>query len=284
MIAVTGASGHLGRLVVKGLLKKVPGGQIVATARNLEAVDDLRALGVQVRRADYDSPQTLLEAFKGVETLLLVSAVQPGERFGQHKAVIDAAREAGVKMVAYTSILRAGTSTLALAGEHRQTEEYLEQSGLGFVLLRNGWYLENTTGVLGMAIAQGAFIGSSAQGRYASASRADYADAAVAVLTQPGHANKIYELAGGEPFSMATFAQEASRQAGKPIAYNDLPAAQYEMALLSLGLPQMIVDVVVDASVKASGGELDSTSTDLARLIGRPTTSLAEAIKAALPE
>lgn len=282
MIAITGATGHLGRLVVNGLLRRVPAGQIVAAVRDLGKADDLRVLGVQVREADYDRPETLAKAFEGVDKLLLVSAVQPGKRLAQHKAVIDAARKAGVRSIAYTSILRADTSRLMLAAEHKATEQHLKNSGLDFVMLRNGWYLENDTGALGGALGMGKIIGSSAHGRIASASRADFADAAVAVLTQPGHANKTYELAGDTAFSMSEFAQEVSRQAGRPIVYEDLPAADFAKALLSFGLPQMFVDVVVDASVRAAEGELDSSSRDLSELIGRPTTPLSDAIGVAL--
>lgn len=282
MIAITGANGNLGQLVVKGLLQGNPATRIVAAVRNPEKANDLRALGVQVREADYDRPETLVKAFKGVEKLLLISAVQPGERLRQHKAVIDAAKRAGVKLIAYTSMLRADTSSLILAGEHRETEAYLKRSGIAFVLLRNGWYLENATGALAPALAQGAIIGSAGQGRFASASRADYAGAAITVLTQPGHANKTYELAGDHAFSMYEFAEEVSRQAGRAIVYNNLPPAEYEAALLGFGLPKIIVDVVVDADVKSSKGELDSTSRDLSELLGRNTTPFSDAIKVAL--
>jgi NAD(P)H dehydrogenase (quinone) len=282
MIAITGANGNLGQLVVKGLLEKLPANQIVAAVRNPEKADDLRALGVQVREADYDRPEILTEAFRGAEKLLLVSAVQPGQRLRQHKAVIDAAKQAGTTLIAYTSLLRADSSSMIIAPEHKATEEYLKSSGLQFVLLRNGWYLENHTGGLAPALAQGAIIGSAGQGRFASASRADYAGAAVAVLTQPGHANKTYELAGDHSFSMSEFAKEVSKQAGRPVVYNDLPPADYEAALLGFGLPKMIVDVVVDADVKSLKGELDSSSHDLSELLGRKTTTLSEAIKSAL--
>jgi NAD(P)H dehydrogenase (quinone) len=282
MIAITGANGNLGQLVVKGLLQRIPANRVVAAVRNPQKANELRALGVQVREGDYDRPETLAEAFKGVEKLLLISAVQPGERARQHKAVIDAAKRTGVKFVAYTSLLRADTSSLIIAGEHKETEEYLKSSGLEFVLLRNGWYLENHTGALAPALAHGAIIGSAGQGRFASASRADYAGAAITVLTQPGHANKTYELAGDHSFSMSEYAAAVSRQAGRPIVYSDLPPADYEAALLSFGLPKMIADVVIDADVKSSKGELDSSSRDLSELLGRKTTPLSEAIKVAL--
>jgi len=282
MIAITGASGRLGRLVIHGLLRRVPAAQIVAAVRDVGKAQDLRELGVDVREADYDRPETLRAAFAGVDKLLLVSAVQPGKRLAQHAAVIDAATQAGVRLLAYTSMLRADTSSLLLAAEHHATERTLQASGLDFVMLRNGWYIENDTEALAGALAMGKIIGSSGQGRFASATRADYAEAAVTVLTQPGHANKTYELAGDRAFTMAEFAQEVSRQAGRAIAYEDLPADDFGAALLGFGLPQMIVDVVVDASVRASRGALDSDRRDLSALIGRPTTPVAEAIEAAL--
>ena len=282
MIVITGANGNLGQLVVKNLLQVIPANQIVAAVRNPEKSDNLRALGVKVREADYDRPETLVEAFKGAEKLLLISAVVPGERLRQHQAVIDAAKQAGVKFIAYTSMLRADTSSLTLAGEHQATEAYLKSAGVDYVLLRNGWYLENSTAVIAAALAQGTIIGSAGQGRFASATRADYAGAAVTVLTQPGHANKTYELAGNHAFSMVEFAEELSRQAGRPIVYKNLPPAEYEATLLGLGLPRMIVDVIVDADIKSSNGELDSSSRDLSQLLGRSTTPFSEAIRVAL--
>ncbi|MFM0291137.1 SDR family oxidoreductase [Paraburkholderia megapolitana] len=282
MIVITGANGNLGQLVVKNLLQVIPANQIVAAVRNPEKSDNLRALGVKVREADYDRPETLVEAFQGAEKLLLISAVVPGERLRQHQAVIDAAKQAGVKFIAYTSMLRADTSSLTLAGEHQATEAYLKSAGVDYVLLRNGWYLENSTAVIAAALAQGTIIGSAGQGRFASATRADYAGAAVTVLTQPGHANKTYELAGNHAFSMVEFAEELSRQAGRPIVYKNLPPAEYEATLLGLGLPRMIVDVIVDADIKSSNGELDSSSRDLSQLLGRSTTPFSEAIRVAL--
>lgn len=282
MIAITGANGNLGRLVIKGLLQAVPADQIVAAVRNPEKADDLRALGVQIREADYDRPETLVEAFKGVEKLLLISAVQLGERFRQHRAVIDAARQTGVKLIAYTSLLRADTSTLILADEHNRTETYLKNTGVDFVVLRNGWYIENHTGGLAAALANSAIIGSAGEGRFAAASRADFADAAVTVLTQPGHANRTYELAGDHAYSLAELAAEVSKQTDRTIVYNHLPASDYEAALLGFGLPKMIVDVILDADLKASAGELNSASRDLSRLLGRSTTTLTEAVKVAL--
>lgn len=283
MIAVTGANGQLGRLVINKLLEKVSPDEVVAAVRSPESAADLGSLGVKLRHADYDDSASLREAFKGVEKVLLISATVPGQRLRQHKAAIDAAREAGVKLIAYTSMLRADSSRSLLAGEHLATENYLAASGVDHVLLRNGWYLENHTAALPMAAEQGVLIASSGAGRFASASRADYADAAVAVLTQSGHVNKTYELAGDAAFTMDDLALAATARLNRTITYRDLSPAQYQEALLAMGIPKMFVDVIVDADAIALKGDLDSTARDLSALIGRPTTTLAEAVASALP-
>lgn len=281
MIVVTGATGHLGRLVIDSLLRKVPAAQVVAAARTPAKAQDLAARGVQVRQADYARPETLAPALAGAEKVLLVSSSEVGQRAPQHAAVVKAAKEAGVKLLVYTSILRADTSAIALAAEHEATEEVIRASGLRHVFLRNGWYLENYTEHLAPALAHGAIVGSAGSGRIAAAARADYAEAAVAVLTgAPGKA--VYELAGDQPFTLAELAAEVSRQAGKPIVYRDLPPDQYRGVLVGAGLPGPVADVYVDADVQASKGALDDASGELRRLIGRPTTPLAAAVRAAL--
>jgi NAD(P)H dehydrogenase (quinone) len=282
MIAVTGASGHLGQLGIEGLVERVPTNQVIAAVRSPEKASRFAALGVQVREADYTRPETLTSALHGVTRVLLISAAEVNQRFKLHKAVIDAAKEAGVELLVYTSLLRADSSELFLAREHRQTEEYVRASGLPFVILRNGWYLENHTSALSNVVKHGALVGSSYDGRFASASRADYAAAAVAVLTQPVSESKTYELAGDHSFSMAELASEVSRQIGRDIPYRNLPCEDYAAMLLGFGLPQMTVDVIIDADRKAIRGDLDSTSRDLSRLIGRPTTTLSDAVRKAL--
>ncbi len=282
MIVVTGATGHLGRLVIEGLLKKVPAREIAGLARNPEQAKDLAARGVEVRRADYSKPETLRPSLAGADRVLLVSSNEVGKRYAQHAAVVDAAKAAGVKLLAYTSILRADTSRLALAAEHKGTEETIRGSGLPYVFLRNGWYLENYTEHLAPALQHGAIVGSADGGRIAAAARADYADAAVAVLT--GRVEKdVYELAGDDPFTMSELAAEVSRQAGKPIAYRDLPRDQYLAVLTGAGLPAPYAELLVDADVQAAKGDLDDSTGELGRLIGRRTTPLAAAIRAALP-
>lgn len=282
MIAVTGATGHLGRLVIAELLKKVEPAGIVAVVRDLERARDLTERGVQVRKASYDEPSTLESALAGVDELLFISGSEVGKREVQHRAVIAAAKQAGVKLLVYTSILRAETAKMALASEHVATEQALCASGLPVVLLRNGWYLENYTENLGPALEHGAILGAAKNGRVAAAARADYAAAAAVVLTEPGHAGKTYELAGDSSFSLADLAAEVSRQANKPVAYNDLPTADYAAFLVRVGVPAPVAEILANADEGVARGELDAAGDALRRLIGRPTTSLAVAVAAAL--
>lgn len=282
MIAITGASGQLGRLVIQSLLKTVPAAEIIAVVRKPESVADLAAKGVQVRKADYTQPDALRAALTGVDKLLLISSSEVGQRTAQHQNVVDAAKSAGVKLLAYTSLLHADTSPLALAQEHVATEAYIKASGLAHVMLRNGWYTENYLASVAPALQHGAFIGSAAEGRIASAARADYADAAAAVLTQPGQAGKVYELAGDDSYSLSEFAAELSRQSGKTVPYVNLPQADFKGALLGAGLPEGLADLLADSDVGASKGGLFDGSRQLSALIGRPTTTLASLMKTAL--
>lgn len=282
MIAITGATGHLGRLTLTALLEKTPAKDVVAIVRTPSKAADFAAKGVQVREGDYTKPATLVAALKGVEKLLLISSSEVGQRATQHQAVITAAKEAGVKLIAYTSILKGDRSKLALAGEHIATEKMLAASGVPFVLLRNGWYLENYTDGLAATLAHG-LAGSSGTGRIAAAARADFAAAAVAVLTNTtSQAGKVYELAGDVGFTKAELAAEISKQSGKNITYADLPAEQFKGVLLGAGLPPPFAEILVDADVNIAKGELDDQSGDLKRLIGRPTTTLATAVAAGL--
>jgi NAD(P)H dehydrogenase (quinone) len=281
MIAITGATGQLGRLVIEDLLKKISAGEIIALVRSPENAADLKQRGVEVRRADYTDLPSMVSAFQGADKLLLISSNVLGQREMQHKAAIDAAKTAGVRLVAYTSILRADTTPLEIAGEHLATEQYLRASGLGFVMLRNGWYFENQTVAIAPSVANGAFIGASGEGRYAAAARADFAEAAAIVLTEEGHENKVYELAGDNPYTRAELAAEVSRQVGKQIPYHDLPEAEYEKILAGF-LPPALAHATADAEAKAAAGALDDDSHILSRLIGRKTTSLADAVAEAI--
>ncbi|ATB44254.1 NAD(P)-dependent oxidoreductase [Cystobacter fuscus] len=282
MFLVTGATGKLGRHVIEGLLKKVPAGQIIAAVRDPQKAADLAAKGVQVRPADYGRPETLAAAFAGATRVLLISSSEVGQRIAQHRAVVEAARKAGVRLLVYTSILRADSSGLALAAEHKATEQLIRDSGLPFVFLRNGWYLENYTENLAPALAHGALVGSSGEGRVAAASRADYAAAAVEVLTGTGHDNRVYELAGDTAFTLSELAAEVSRQSGRSIVFKNLPPAQHQGVLEQAGVPGAFAGILVDSDQGAGRGELNDASGQLGRLIGRPTTRLADAVAAAV--
>ncbi|MCD5991252.1 MULTISPECIES: SDR family oxidoreductase [Pseudomonas] len=276
MYVITGATGQLGRLVIEKLLASVPAGQIIAAVRSPEKAADLAALGVQVRHADYSQASTLDSAFKGAEKILLISSSEVGQRTAQHQAVIDAAKRANVKLLAYTSVLNADTSLLGLAEEHRQTEAALQKSGVPFVLLRNGWYTENYAAGIPAALEHGAVFGSAADGRISSAARADYADAAVAVLTSAeDQAGRVYELAGDDSYTLSDFAAEVSKQAGKTVPYTDLPQADFQAALVQAGLPGFVADLLSDSDAAAAKGALFDARRQLSALIGRPTTPLA---------
>ncbi|ELX13901.1 NmrA family protein [Janthinobacterium sp. HH01] len=282
MIIVTGATGQLGRLVIARLLKTVPAAQIVAAVRDVAKAADLAAQGVQVRRADYADPASLDAAFQGASKVLLISSNELGQRGAQHRNVVDAAVRARAGLLAYTSVLHADTSPLALAAEHRDTEAAVRASGLPYTLLRNGWYVENYTGGLGGALAHGALAGGAGEGRVAAAARADYADAAAAVLTSAGPVEQVYELAGDRAFTLGELAAEVSRQSGKALPFHNLPQQAYRDMLVEIGLPVPLAELIADADAHAAKGALDDSSGTLGRLIGRPTVSLADAVKAAL--
>jgi len=281
MIAVTGATGQLGTLVIEALLKTVPANQIIAAVRTPSKAKAFADKGVQVREADYARPETLASAFSGATKVLLISGNEVGQRVPQHKAVIDAAKKAGVQLLAYTSLLKADTTGLLLGTEHVATEQYLQASGVPYSLLRNGWYTENITPGIAPALQQGAFIGATKEGRIAAATRAEYAAAAAAVLTGEGHENTIYELAGDNAFTRAEFAAEVSKQTGKTIGYHDLPEQEYA-AILATFLPHGMAPILADAEAKAANGALDDNSHTLSKLIGHPTAPFADAIADAL--
>jgi NAD(P)H dehydrogenase (quinone) len=282
MIVITGASGQLGRLVIAALLKTVPAAEIVAAVRHPDKAADLAALGVQVRLADYSQPATLDAAFQGADKLLLISSSEVGQRVAQHRNVIAAAKRAQVGLVAYTSILRADSSPLGLAVEHRETEALLKDSGLPYVLLRNGWYTENYLASMPPALQHGVFIGSAGDGRISSAARADYAAAAAVVLTAGDQAGKVHELAGDEAYTLSELAAEITRASGRTVVYQNLPEADFKGALIGAGLPEAIAGMLAESDIGVSKGGLFSDDHQLSQLIGRPTTALATLVKAAL--
>ena len=280
-IVVTGATGHLGRLTVEALLRRgVPAQDIVATGRRVETLSDLADRGVTVKRADFTDPASLAEAFVGAEKVLLVSSSEVGQRATQHANVISAAKDAGVHLIAYTSIPKADTSSLLLAAEHKQTEQLLANSGLPHVLLRNGWYVENYTGQLPVYLEHG-IAGAAGDGKVSPATRADLAEAAATVLVEDGHAGKVYEL-GGRAVTMHEVAQAVSDAAGTPVSYHDMPVEQYTQVLAGVGLPEPVAAVFADGDRGVRDGELEVDPADLERLLGRPATTLHEAVKADL--
>lgn len=280
-IVITGASGHLGRLVVDQLLATgTPPEQIVATGRDLDKLADLAAKGVTVRRADFADPATLDDGFAGADALLLVSTTTVGDRFDNARTAIDAAQRVGVSRIVYTSMVNASTAKMTLAEAHRRTEDYLKQSGAAYTILRNGWYLENYTDQLPIIRQYGALMGSAQNGRVSGASRRDLADAAAVVLTQDGHAGATYEL-GGTPFTLTELAATVSDVLGTQVAYRDLPIPEYTGALAGAGLPSEMAAAVADADAGLARGELFTDSEDLAKLIGRPTITPREAFQQA---
>ncbi|MEU9245225.1 SDR family oxidoreductase [Streptomyces sp. NPDC048385] len=283
-IVVTGATGQLGRLTVEALLRHgVPAAGIVATGRDTARIKDLADRGVVTRRADFADPDSLAVAFAGAEKLLLISASIPvAERLANHRRAIDAALTAGVSLIAYTSMTRADTARTILAGTHRATEEYLRERDAPAVVLRNSWYLENYTGQLPLARRHGTFLGAAGKGRVSAATRTDYAEAAAVVLTAEGHTGAVYELGGDQAFTLAELAATASAATGTSLTYTDLPAGEFAQALTDSGVAAELAQILADSDLGLGRGELFTDTGDLRRLTGRPTTTLADAITAAL--
>jgi NAD(P)H dehydrogenase (quinone) len=281
MLAVTGATGQLGHLVIDALLEETSADAIIAIGRNADKGAELAARGIAFRRADYDDPSTLGPALAGSTRMLLISGSEVGKREAQHRAVIDAAVAARIELIAYTSILHAPSSPIGLAVEHRATEALLRASGLPATLLRNGWYAENYGGKVPTALQHG-LIGCAGDGRICPATRADFATAAARVLLDEGHAGKTYELAGDDGFTMPELAAEISLQSGRPVKYTNLSQADYAAALARAGLPAPIAAMLADSDAGVAQGALDDDSHDLSRLIGRPTTPITKVIREAL--
>ncbi|MDM9616802.1 SDR family oxidoreductase [Kosakonia cowanii] len=278
MIALTGATGQLGQFVVEALLKSVPAKEIVAIVRNPAKAEALSKQGLIVRQGDYNDQAALTQALAGVEKLLLISSSEVGQRAAQHRNVINAAKAAGVKFIAYTSLLHADTSPLGLHVEHVETEKLLAESGIPFALLRNGWYSENYLASAPAALAHGVFIGAAGEGKIASATRADYAAAAARVISEEGHAGKVYELAGDKAWTLSDLAALLSEASGKKVVYQNLSEADFAAALKGAGLPDGLAEMLADSDIGASKGGLFDDSKTLSKLIGRPTTSIADSV------
>ncbi|WP_129842924.1 NAD(P)H-binding protein [Streptomyces sp. RFCAC02] len=281
-IVVTGATGHLGTLVIDELLRRVPADRVVGVARSAEKATALADRGVGVRIADYDVPETLAGVFHAGDVVLLISGSEVGRRVPQHTAVIAAAKAAGVARLAYTGVLGGPDADFLLADEHKATERAILDSGLPYTFLRHGWYTENYTGQIPVQLEHGV-VGSAGDGRIGAATRADYAAADAEVLVGEGHENKAYELSGDTAWTLAEYAAELSRQSGSEVPFTDLPADAYRNVLVGAGVPEPMAGILVDVDTSAiARGLLRGGSGELARLIGRPTTPLADAIAAAL--
>ena len=278
MIAITGATGQLGQHVIESLLKTVPASQIVAIVRNPAKATALSQQGITVRQADYSDEAAFTTALQGIDKLLLISSSEVGQRAPQHRNVINAAKAAHVKFIAYTSLLHADTSPLGLADEHVATEKMLAESGIAYALLRNGWYTENYLASAPAALEHGVFIGAAGEGKIASATRADYAAAAARVISEDGHSGKTYELAGDAGWTLSQLAAELAKQSGKKVVYQNLSEADFAAALKGVGLPAGLADMLADSDTGASKGGLFDDSHTLSKLIGRPTTSLADSV------
>lgn len=281
-ILVTGASGQLGQLVLDHLQRLAPEATIAGLVRKEVDAAALRARGVEPRIGDYTDPASLRSAMAGVHKVLLISSSAVGQRVAQHQNVIDAARDAGAGLIAYTSILRADTSPMILAQEHKETEAALRSSGLPVTLLRNGWYTENLLGALDSDLKLGQHFGAAGDGRFTTATRNDYAEAAAVALLSDDAAGKVYELAGQPAFTLSEFAQTLSAETGSKVAYVDMPQEAFAQALVAAGLPEGFAGVLADSDAQAAKGALETDSTDLETLIGRPATPLKDAIRAAL--
>lgn len=282
-IVVTGATGHLGRLVVEHLLADgVSADQVVATGRRTERLADLAERGVRVATADFARPETLAAAFDGAEVVLLVSGSEVGQRVEQHRTAIEAAKAAGVRRVVYTSAPQADTTALVLAPEHKATEEILRASGVTFTILRNGWYTENYVGDVQRAGETGEITGAFGDGRVASAPRDDFAAAAAVVLRTEGHDDAVYELSGDEAWGFTDLAAAASELLGREVTYRPVSAERRRADLAAAGLDEGTVGFVVALEENTRDGLLAATPGDLSRLIGRPTTPLTDALRTAL--
>ena len=280
-IGITGATGQLGRIVVKELKGKAAAGEVIALVRSSGKAADL---GIDTREADYDQPGSLDHALQNIDILVLISGSEIGKRSVQHKNVIEAAQKAGVKRMVYTSLLHADHTSLGIAEEHVFTEGLLKNAGIPFTILRNGWYTENYAATIENGVGGGTIIGSAADGKISAAPRKDYAAAIVAVVTSEGHEGKVYELAGDEGFSMSELAAEVSRLSGKSVSYINLPSEEYAATLAKAGLPEGITQMLAGIDVAVSKGDLFNDGQQLSHLIGRPTTPLRTVVPDMLKE
>jgi NAD(P)H dehydrogenase (quinone) len=278
-ILVTGATGKFGRIVVETLLARGLSSQLAVSVRDAAKAADFKARGVDVRQGNFDDPASLATVFSGVEKLLLVSTDGDNPtRIRQHKAAVQAAQQAKVQLIAYTSIANANANPLGLAEVHRATEEAIRATGIPYVFLRNNWYLENEMGYVQTALTGAPIVTSAGQGKVGWALRSDYAQAAAAVLTGSGHENKIYELSGPLA-SYDDFAAALGQALGKQVSVAQVDDEAYGQSLVSAGLPDFVAAIFVGFAREIRAGALAVASNDFQKLLGRPATALPEALK-----
>ncbi|MFH8249973.1 SDR family oxidoreductase [Microbacterium sp. B2969] len=282
-ILVTAAGGQFGHLAIDALLDRgVPAHDIVAGARTLSKAEDLAERGIRVVPLDYDAPETVAASLEGVDAVLLVSGSEPGKRYEGHKAVIDAAKEAGVAKVVYTSLAHADSVDFVLAPEHKSTEEYLAASGVPAVVLRNNWYIENYLPDALRAADTGVIAASVGDATVAAASRADYAEAAAVVLTEDGHLGRTYELSGDVAVSYSDLAGAAGEVLGRDVAYLAVSREQFEAALAEAGLDVGTIGFVAEMEAGIARGVLSDAHPTLSQLLGRPTTPVVDGLRTAV--
>jgi NAD(P)H dehydrogenase (quinone) len=279
-IVVPATSGHLGRLIVTDLLARdVPAGDIVAGARKPETIADLADAGVRTTRIDYDDPASVEAAIAPGDTFVLISGAFTPDRTRQHTDAINAAARAGAGHLLYIGALRAAESSSALANSHAPTEVAVRDSGLPFTLLRNGWYTENYGRELPAVRESGVLVASVGDARVASATRLDFAQAVGAVLTTEGHVGKTYELSGDVAWTYADLAAAFSEVLGREVVYRPVSSAEHLEILTGAGVPEQFATLIVGVDAGIGEGAFAYQNGDLARLLGRPTTSLVDGLR-----
>ncbi|WP_462413659.1 SDR family oxidoreductase [Neobacillus sp. Marseille-QA0830] len=277
-ILVTGATGKLGSKVVETLLKSIPASDLAVSVRNPEKAEGLRARGVEVRKGDFDRPETLDTAFAGIDSLLIISADGDNEtRIRQHTDAVKAAERAGVKFIAYTSLANATESKNLMAPPHVATEAAIKKTGIPYSFLRNNWYLENEIGSIQGAIAGAPWVTSAVEGKVGWALQQDYADAAAAVLVGNGHENTVYELSG-PLLTQEELASALGSVLGKEIPVQQVSDEQYAEIMKGLGVPDFAIPIVVGIQESIRNGSLDVESNDFEKVLGRPVTPINEAM------
>jgi NAD(P)H dehydrogenase (quinone) len=274
-IAIFGATGRLGGHVIDQLLERgIPAGDILALGRNTERLEQLAGRGLATAAVNLEDVDGTAATLSGVDKVLLISVSDPGQRVQHHANAIEAARQAGVQHLIYTSALQAPTTILELAADHKATEELVTASGIPATFLRNGWYTENHVQDFAAARGNGAIANGVGEGRLATAPRKDYAEAAAVVLTTPGHEGKAYELSGDTAWNYNEFTATAQEVLGTPVFYKALTAEEEREQLLAFGLDTGTAGFLVTLNANTRDGALAHTSGDLARLIGRHTEPL----------